>query len=360
MTDNFDGDPRIVIGKNGADIVYQDGQPDMDAGLENNDIIALFTAPGWPGNVLLDEGQHVGSDFEKLAAGSITLSKLADIENAARRAVASPVANTDSVEVSVTNPAGTSLSVLVKRSPPGQDVGQLLVTRDGLNWVNQAEEVDVLPMPALLSPPPVNLISSDTTAGRIYIHDGVSNTVSSSFLSPSSIPTGLTFDGTNLISADTNLNIIYIHDGVSSAILSSFSAPGASPHGLAYDGTNLISSDGSTGRIYIHDGISSTILSSFLSPSSTPTGLAFDGANLISADAFSDTIYIHDGISSTILSSFSAPGISPQGLAYDGVNLISVDTAADTIYVHKGATGVIPRSFSSPGVAPQGITTVPI
>lgn len=138
MTDNYDGDPRIVIGKDGAEIVYRDGQPVMDAGLENNDLIALFTAPGWPGNALLDADQQIGSDFEELATGSITLSKLADIENAARRALTSPVAVTDSVEVSVVNPAGTSLGVLIRRAPPGQDVGQLLVTRDGLNWVNQA------------------------------------------------------------------------------------------------------------------------------------------------------------------------------------------------------------------------------
>ena len=138
MTDNYDGDPRIVIDKNGASIEYRDGQPVMDAGLENNDLIALFTEPGWPGNVLLEDDQQIGSDFEELATGSITLSKLAAIENAARLALASPSAKTESITVSVVNPAGSSLGVLIKRTPPGQDVGELLVTRDGLNWINQA------------------------------------------------------------------------------------------------------------------------------------------------------------------------------------------------------------------------------
>lgn len=138
MTDNYDGDPRIAIDKDGADIVYRDGQPVMDAGLENNDLIALFTAPGWPGNVLLENGQQIGSDFEEQALGSITLSKLAVIENSARLAIESPVAKTESVAVSVVNPAGSSLGVVIRRTPPGQDVGELLVTRDGLNWINQA------------------------------------------------------------------------------------------------------------------------------------------------------------------------------------------------------------------------------
>ena len=138
MTDNYDGDPRIVIDKNGADLIYRDGQPVMDAGLENNDLIALFTEPGWPGNVLLEDDQQIGSDFEKQATGTLTLSKLAVIENAARLAVESPVAKTENIAVSVINPTGSSLAVVIRRAPPGQDVGELLVTRDGLNWINQA------------------------------------------------------------------------------------------------------------------------------------------------------------------------------------------------------------------------------
>lgn len=138
MIDNYDGDPRIVIDQDGASIEYIDGQPDMDAGLGNSDIIGLFTATGWPGNFLLEQEQRIGSDFEALALGPITLSKLADIENAARRAVQTDVANTDSITVSVVNPTGTRLDVLIRRAPPGRDVNELLITRYGLNWINQA------------------------------------------------------------------------------------------------------------------------------------------------------------------------------------------------------------------------------
>ena len=186
-----------------------------------------------------------------------------------------------------------------------------------------------------------NLISCDSTADEIYIHDGISSTILSSFSSPDSNPRGLTFDSTtgNLISCSAGATI-YIHDGISSTILSSFASPDGYSRGLAFDSTtgNLISCD-TVGIIYIHDGISSTILSSFASPSSSPYGLTYDSStgNLISCDSTSDTIYIHDGISSTILSSFASPSSLPYGLTYDisAGNLISCDNTSDTIYIHE-------------------------
>jgi hypothetical protein len=75
--------------------------------------------------------------------------------------------------------------------------------------------------------------------------------------------------------------------------LSSFVAPSTGPTGLTFDGTNLISCDTVSDRIYIHDGITSSILSSFPSPSGTILGLAFTGTNLISCDNGTDLIYIH-------------------------------------------------------------------
>jgi len=211
----------------------------------------------------------------------------------------------------------------------------------------------------------VNLISCDSGVDRIYIHDGISSTILSSFATPSTYPTGLAFDGTNLISCDRDADKIYIHDGISSTILSSFASPGGIPKGLAFDGTNLISSDSEADKIYIHDGISSTILSSFASPGDYPTDLTFDGTNLISGDnidAFTSgisKIYVHDGISSTILYSFPSPGKSPAGLVFDGTNLISSDSEADKIYIHDGISSTILSSFASPGGSPGGLEIVP-
>lgn len=181
-----------------------------------------------------------------------------------------------------------------------------------------------------------NIISCDASADLIYIHLGMSSTISSSFASPGSGPFGLAFDGTNLISCDSTSSLIYIHSGVTSTISSSFSTPGSVIRGLTFDTEtgNLISCDADTETIYIHSGITSTISSSFASPGSSPTGLTFDSTNLISCDAVSDLIYIHSGVTSTVSSSFSTPATVPLGLAFDDTNLISVDNLSNTIYIH--------------------------
>jgi len=194
----------------------------------------------------------------------------------------------------------------------------------------------------------------------IYIHDGISSTILSSFTCASGDwrLEGLAFDGTNLISGMSNITSgaskINIHDGVSSTILSSFSGPANNLYGLTFDGSNLISCAYNAG-IYIHDGVSSTILSSFSSPTIYPGGLAFDGTNLISSDyTTGGKIYIHDGVSSTILSSFAGPGGEGiNGLAFDGTNLISCD---GKIYIHDGVSSTILSSFSATS---SGLEVVP-
>jgi hypothetical protein len=181
------------------------------------------------------------------------------------------------------------------------------------------------------------IICKSTGTPSIYINDGVSATILSSFASPGVGPRCLTFDGTNLISYDSLTNLIYIHSGITSTISSSFAAPASNLSGLTFDGTNLISCDQVTGLVYIHDGISPTILSSFASPGTVPSGLAFEGTNLISCDSNTDKIYIHNGKTATILSSFSSPGLIPRYLAFTGTNLISCDESAIKTYVHESA-----------------------
>jgi 6-phosphogluconolactonase (cycloisomerase 2 family) len=77
----------------------------------------------------------------------------------------------------------------------------------------------------------------------------------------------------NLISCDLGEDKIYIHDGITSSISSSFSSPATSIFGLAYDGENLISTDLTEDKIYIHDGITATVDSSFDSPASDLRGV---------------------------------------------------------------------------------------
>ncbi|MBA7549239.1 hypothetical protein ES705_41715 [subsurface metagenome] len=201
----------------------------------------------------------------------------------------------------------------------------------------------------------LGLISCDDDTHTIYIHTGITSSISSSFLSPSTSPYGLTYDGTNLISCDVAANRIYIHTGVSSGVTSSFLSPSGYITGLTYDGTNLISCDAGTNKIYIHSGITSSISSFFTTPVLGCYGLTYDGTNLISCDYFTHTIYIHSGVSSGVSSSFASPDNSPSGLAFDGTNLISCDAGTKMIYIHSGITSSISSSFASPAAIPMGL-----
>jgi phage gp46-like protein len=128
--DPYSGDPRLTLSPAGADLTYKDGQPVMDAGLENYVLISLFTRPGWCGNVLLPPASRIGSDFEETCARSITLSTLADIANAAERALRS--AYFPDIKVTVTNPRSNWLSIAIR-------LGNQAITLDrrGLLWLSQ-------------------------------------------------------------------------------------------------------------------------------------------------------------------------------------------------------------------------------
>jgi len=115
-----------------------------------------------------------------------------------------------------------------------------------------------------------NVLSADFSADKHYKHSGFSATIVSSYASPSSIPTGLTWDGTNVLSADTNTDKHYKHSGFSATIVSSYASPSSSPRGITWDGTNVLSADSDTDKHYKHSGFSATIVSSYASPSELP------------------------------------------------------------------------------------------
>lgn len=135
----FQGDPKIYITENGADFNFIAGQPDMDAGFENQAMISLFTSPNWWGNVLIDNaGQKIGSDFEEKAKGSVTLKKLAEIEQNAIRVLEYPAFG--NIEATASNPESSRIDLSILISPQGQDVAELSLSRNAQNWKNQSDQ----------------------------------------------------------------------------------------------------------------------------------------------------------------------------------------------------------------------------
>jgi hypothetical protein len=137
---NFEGDPKVYITANGADLVFRDGQPVMDRGLENAVILSLHSRK-WFGNLFLrDPAQQLNGRFETVAEGPITLSNLANIENAAitdlQPLVDAGVASR--VRAATENNSGTSTRTVIAVSPPGADLFVLTATQHGPNWISQA------------------------------------------------------------------------------------------------------------------------------------------------------------------------------------------------------------------------------
>ena len=142
MSDIYQGDPALFMNENGSEMIFTGGQPIMDPGLENAVKISLFTRQGWAGNVLFgSENEKIGSDFEEENQTPITLQSLADREDAAQKALAWMVSSglVSSITIEITNPGGMLLNYLISIFPPGRDVFELLLQRNGLNWVEQAK-----------------------------------------------------------------------------------------------------------------------------------------------------------------------------------------------------------------------------
>lgn len=138
MVDNFSGDPRLTLGVNGSSLVFKGGQPVMDQGLENLSLISLFTKRGWFGNIFFTSlDQQIGSDFMAASEKPITITTLNNVRQAADKALENPAYGKRQIEV--LNPNANNLNVEITNQPPGQDVNRLLLTRNGLNWLNQAK-----------------------------------------------------------------------------------------------------------------------------------------------------------------------------------------------------------------------------
>lgn len=165
-------------------------------------------------------------------------------------------------------------------------------------------------------------VGSAASFDYIYVYDRTSRLMTKWFRAPATAPTAITVDPAtgNLISADRGTDRIYIHDGISGTVLSSFAVPGTGERniiGMFVDRNtgNLVSSTsgGGTNTFCIHDGISATILSSFNYNAETPNnGVAYlcqdpftgDMISATKSDTFDAYIHVHDGITSNIKISF--------------------------------------------------------
>jgi phage gp46-like protein len=137
----FEGQPRIVIGEDGADCPFVNGQPVMDQGLENAVLLSLFGGSDWVGNSLQDkDSQKYNGHFIKASRGAVTVSNL----NARRVAAQADLAwlikeqLVSQVDVYVQNPSGNSVVTVILLYKPDDAPVALQLSQNGVNWNYQA------------------------------------------------------------------------------------------------------------------------------------------------------------------------------------------------------------------------------
>ena len=137
----YEGDPKIEITEEGAEINFpgNGGQPEMDRGVENLAILSLFTNEGWHGNSYFREKEKkIGSSYVANTQRPITLSSLELIRKATISALDDPAFKDVKSTVSVSS--GTKIDNLIEIGPPGVTKTEILINKNGQNWVYQSQK----------------------------------------------------------------------------------------------------------------------------------------------------------------------------------------------------------------------------
>ena len=186
-----------------------------------------------------------------------------------------------------------------------------------------------------------NLLSLADGNHKIYVHNGVSNTITTSFTTPSTQPSGITFDGTNLISCDSLADKIYVHSGVTSTITTSFATPDTDIHNLAYDSVNgnLYCLD-STGIIYKMSGVTATVTSSWTSPH---TGICFANGMLYCFGGSTTDLYYNIYGTETLVSALTAGTILETAIAKASFPWITIKATVNSGAGHDSLHAVVFR-----------------
>jgi phage gp46-like protein len=132
----FGGDPKLILGPNGSRLQWSGGQCLMDQGVENAVQISLLTEPDWWGNSIEDNpNRRIGSNYLKETRKTITANSIPNIDKAAVAALNDPLFG--EVTSEAVNTEAYRIDNLIGIKPPGSDQQQLLINKNGANWINQ-------------------------------------------------------------------------------------------------------------------------------------------------------------------------------------------------------------------------------
>ncbi|MFC1850186.1 transglutaminase domain-containing protein [candidate division CSSED10-310 bacterium] len=175
------------------------------------------------------------------------------------------------------------------------------------------------------------------------------------FKSPSTCPTGLTFDGRYVWLADHKTDTLVKIDPQNENVVHHIPSPGFWPTGLTWDGENLWNIDYRQKMIFQVDPHDGTILRTLYSPAEHPQGLAWDGHTLWVSDSRDRKIRKLDLSDGTAVQTITAPARCTHGLTFDGTYLWCSDRIADELYMIDPQQGEVVMVLKSPGPYPRGL-----
>jgi phage gp46-like protein len=146
----YQGDPKLFLSQEGSYLEFINGQPRMDAGLENRVTIPLFTRRRsktdqrtWVGNLAFDNiDYHMGSDFLEGAESPITVGSLEVDQKNAEKALQSMIDTNvaSDIIVTVVNPSGYRKDLRIIVRPPNVPESELVFVKNGVNWIAQGDD----------------------------------------------------------------------------------------------------------------------------------------------------------------------------------------------------------------------------
>jgi len=164
--------------------------------------------------------------------------------------------------------------------------------------------------------------------GGAYAVHGYATVLDSFSTAPwSTIPAGITYDGSNLWITDTNSAYLFKVTTTGSMLSSYNLAPITYPSGLSWDGSAfwMIGVNQLIYRNFYHVSTTGSVLSSITGvlTYNFPYDLKYLSGNCwVSSNYYDRKIYLHNMSNGSILSSLTTIAKYPSGLCYDGANLL--------------------------------------
>jgi hypothetical protein len=175
----------------------------------------------------------------------------------------------------------------------------------------------------------------------------------------STLPTGITTDGTNIWVVDTVTTDSVDKYAMDGTYVSSFNLVNGDPEGITTDGSNIWVSDENAKKVYKY-AMDGTYIGSWSlhANNTTPRGITTDGSNIFVLNSGFPAYLYKYTMAGAYVSRQSWPVQDTDGVTTDGTHVWVVRNATDRVYKYTMAGVVVSNwALNANNDYPKGITT---